>query len=394
MARSKERDGATARRLQALKCERNKGEGGKGFTLVELLVVIAIIGILVGLLMPAIQAAREAANRMQCASNMRQLVLATHSYVEAHNALPANDFGLKTSFCYSTFVALLPFMEQAPLAEKFRAFPATNKMNVTAILAPMGSPKSPPWRVQLPTLLCPSGYYAETLHPTFLSGATSYLISSGDFPMHNRADETDGYTITGVGRGPIKTKSWASLASVTDGTTNTVAYAERVIGRVSSGGGGKSLRMIDTYVSMAWKYGSMKSPNPTSAGQTPLYPSKCMEFIGVAGDYIQPTPAGSNLAINSMAGRNWAFADPLATSVSTIMPPNGPACTSYYSYVAGPTSNHTGGVNVAMTDGSVRFVNDIVDTGDYSVAPVYQGKSPYGVWGALGSAAGGETILE
>lgn len=382
------------RRTETTGAETLQLSKNKGFTLVELLVVIAIIGILVGLLTPAIQAAREAANRMQCSSNMRQLVLATHSYVEAHNSLPANDFGVKESFCYSTFVALLPFMEQAPLAQEIHNYPASTRLNVTSIMTPIDSPSSPPWRVQIPALLCPSGHYAETIHPSFLTGATSYLVSTGDFPMHNSSRETDGYKITGVGRGPIKTKSWASLASVTDGTSNTVAYSERVIGRVSSGGGGKSLRMVDTYVAMAWKYGTVKSPNPTASGQTPLYPSKCMEFMGVGGDYIQPMPTGSGLAINSLGGRNWAYGDPLSSTVSTIMPPNGPACTSLYTYVGGPTSNHIGGVNVAMTDGSVRFVNEVIDTGDYSVAPVYEGKSPYGVWGAMGSASGGETILE
>lgn len=352
-------------------CSRCKRLKNKAFTLVELLVVIAIIGILVGLLLPAIQAAREAANRMQCSSNIRQLVLATHNYVDAHNKLPSTNFGSDYGEGDSTFVALCPFMEQGH----------------------MGATRNK----QIPALLCPSGYYAETVHPTMGTAATSYLVSMGDFPMHikhGKSYETDGYTMKGVGRGPFQTKKWLPLASVTDGTTNTVCYSERVIGRVSSGGGGKSLRMIDTYIAMAWKYGTITTPNPTAEGQTPLYPNKCMEFIGVGGDYIQPMPTGSGLAVNSLAGRDWGSGDGLSTTFSTIIPPNGPSCTSFYSYMAGPTSNHIGGVNVAMADGSVRFVNDIVDTGDMSVAPVRSGKSPYGVWGALGSASGGETVLE
>ena len=369
-----------------------KRTNAEGFTLVELLVVIAIIGILIGLLLPAVQAAREAANRMQCSSNMRQLALATLSYVDANNKLPSYDYGMgQYQFGWSTFVALLPYMEQTQLANDI----ATNyKMNYS-ILAD-SSIGDVPWRdVQIPTLLCPSGYYAETIHPSFHTGATNYLTSTGDFPFHQFEGaryEIDNYKLDGVGRGPFKSKIWTSLSAVKDGTSNTVAYGERVIGRVSTGGGGKSLRMKDTYISMAWKYGTTSSPNPTIDGQTPIRPSKCMEFIGVAGDYVQPMPTGSGLAINSLGGRMWCYGDGLSSTFSTIIPPNGPACTSSYTYLAGATSNHTGGVNVASLDGSVRFISDVVDTGDLSSPPVKKGPSPYGVWGAMGSASGQETL--
>ena len=108
--RNKQSDGETARRAQVVK--------NKGFTLVELLVVIAIIGIMLGLLTPAIQAAREAANRMQCSSNIRQLVLATHNYADAHNKLPSTNFGSDYGEGDSTFVALCPFMEQGHMGAK------------------------------------------------------------------------------------------------------------------------------------------------------------------------------------------------------------------------------------------------------------------------------------
>ncbi len=363
----------------------------RGFTLVELLVVIAIIGILISLLLPAVQAAREAANRMQCSSNMRQLVLATMNYVDATKKLPSFDYGFgEYKFGWSTFVALLPYMEQQTLADNIR----NNYKPEYGITTDSIMQDDVPWRdVQIPTLLCPSGYYSETIHPSYRTGATNYLTSTGDFPFHQfegASYERDDYKMSGVGRGPFKSKVWTTLSSVKDGTSNTVAFGERVIGRVSTGGGGKSLRMVDTYISMAWKYGTTSSPNPTKDGETPIRPSKCLEFIGFGGDYIQPMPTGSGLAINSLGGRVWCLGDGLSSTFSTIVPPNGPACTSSYTYLAGPTSNHNGGVNVALLDGSVRFVSDIVDAGDLSVPPVKRGASPYGVWGAMGSASGQE----
>lgn len=363
------------------------------FTLVELLVVIAIIGILIAMLLPAIQAAREAANRMECGNNMRQIVLATHNYHDVHGKLPPVASG-KT---YSIFVPLLPYMEQAPLAKEFQEYGSvTGNLNTKSYFItwpPKPGQFVPPWCVQIPSLLCPSGYYAETLHPTYHSGATSYLVSTGDYPDLIKEIYSNGsgsYGLEGIGRGPFQVLRWNPLSRIKDGTSNTVGFSERVIGRVSSGGGGKSLRMVDTYIAMAWKNGTAMDPDPTEDGTAPLYPSKCLEFIGLGGDYVQPMPVGSGLAVNSLGGRNWAYGDALSTTFSTIMPPNGPSCSSFYAYVAGPSSNHIGGSNVAFMDGSTRFISEIIDTGDLSIAPIKRGKSPYGAWGALGTANGNE----
>ncbi len=360
-----------------------------GFTLVELLVVVAIIGVLVSMLLPAIQVAREAANRMQCGNNLHQLAIAIQNYNDVHKKLPpivgCGASGGNGSF--SVFVPLLPYLEQSALSDEIQRFgdPGGN-------LGTFSLMQRTPWKdVQIASLLCPSGYYAETIHPSYHTGATSYLVSLGDFPATADKPILASCPASGAGRGPMLSRQWSSMARVSDGTSNTICFSERIIGRVSSGGGGKSLRMVDTYIAMAWKSGTQMNPDPTEAG-IPLYPSKCLEFIGIGGDYIQPMPVGSGLAINSLQGRNWVYGDSLSTTFNTIIPPNGPSCSSFYAYVAGPTSNHQGGCNAGFLDGSVRFVSDVVDAGDLSTAPVRRGASPYGVWGAMGTAKGGEAI--
>ncbi|MBQ2555868.1 MAG: DUF1559 domain-containing protein, partial [Thermoguttaceae bacterium] len=152
-----------------------------GFTLVELLVVIAIIGILVSMLLPAVQAAREAASRMQCSSNLRQLSLATLSYEDASHRLPSFDYGMgEYVFGWSTFVELLPFIEQTALANSIQ-----NDYTYRYSIQTDSLMYDVPWRdVQIETLLCPSGYYAETVHPSVRTGGTNFLTSTGDFPFH------------------------------------------------------------------------------------------------------------------------------------------------------------------------------------------------------------------
>ncbi len=100
-----------------------------GFTLVELLVMIAIIGILIALLLPAVQAAREAARRSQCTNNLKQLALAMHNYHDTHNIFPRNAYGCSAFGwngweCFSANIMILPYIEQGPLYDQFRPAPA------------------------------------------------------------------------------------------------------------------------------------------------------------------------------------------------------------------------------------------------------------------------------
>ena len=354
-----------------------------GFTLVELLVVIAIIGVLIGLLLPAVQAARESARRMSCSNKLSQLGIATHNYHDTFNSLPSYDYGPDTrdpygySTKYSTFVALLPFMELQSQAEQFQEQDRdpSNQWHTSAISDVDCSPNGPNpiLNPSMPALVCPSdsGLHWKSIHFTEGDGSeggdghraasTSYMISSGDsaFKYLFPDDRCDA-------RGPFVAREWRGLESVTDGTSNTIMMSEH---RISEN---NSRSVLDTNI-----YSSNMATNWFEA---------CLAEEGPGREY------SSGAWIDRQIGRNWAAASSNITSFSTIMPPNSPACSSLadWNYYAGPTSYHPMGVLVLKCDASVIFVSDMVDTGDLTQPPPTDGPSPYGIWGETGSASGNE----
>lgn len=369
-----------------------------GFTLVELLVVIAIIGILVSLLLPAVQAAREAARRMGCSNHLHQLGIAVHNYHSTHNSLPGYDFGpdshetsltateitkiRRSRHVYSTFVALLPYIEQTSLAADHATFDQMypNDHPTTST----NSPFSDDAKTRISYFRCPSD-------PNNDEGPMhSYLVSSGDIPFNRQSSETYHPYGKGIGRGPFKTVTFQSLAAVTDGTSNTVMFSERISGYSEVAKQTPTIKLA--FVSMAWSTSESES-DPTASSTLPMLPSKCYGFTGINGEYILPVPSGKAYASGTANtfGRNWAWGNPASTGFSTIIPPNGPACQSLHYMLDGPNSYHTGGVNVCMTDGSVSFMTDTIDCGDADLPPVESGQTPYRIWGALGSASGGES---
>jgi len=190
-------------RPQGSHCTRRQA----GFTLVELLVVIAIIGILVALLLPAVQAARAAARRMQCQNNLKQVGLALHNYHDTYKSLPmATHWRGKY---YSPFTAILPHLEQAPLFDGYDAKVSAFDPANTGVIEQL-----------VPTYLCPSMVFPRPV-PNTACGETaapsSYAVNTGTLsawgPIHNGA-------IIGHDKGST------ALRDIIDGTANTLMVGE------------------------------------------------------------------------------------------------------------------------------------------------------------------------
>lgn len=351
-----------------------------GFTLVELLVVIAIIGVMVGLLLPAVQAAREAARRMQCSNNLKQLGMALHMYHDTYDKLPPRIGGDPHSINYSPsgISRLLPYIEQTALYSQIsspqtfngRVYPAFN-------VAPYDT-NYQPWTASIPTLLCPSDGLATVTDAAI--GRCSYHFSNGDWA---------GWWGEPTTRGPFDIwllyPDWSSwfqgglhkFASIGDGLTNTLALSERGVPGPSTEG--------TLTTSVAVNQTTVFSGGGTSS------PIACLATRGTNNRYATGVTTG-NWGQGSYSfgwqGRN--------AEISTIMLPNGPSCSLYADDWNGvmwaATSYHPGGVNTLFMDGSLKFVADQIDTGDLSQPWRSSGPSPYGIWGSLGSRSGGEVV--
>jgi prepilin-type N-terminal cleavage/methylation domain-containing protein/prepilin-type processing-associated H-X9-DG protein len=331
----------------------------RGFTLVELLVVITIIGILIALLLPAVQAAREAARRSQCTNNLKQFGLALHNYHNTYGSFPSLRWRANSSSdVLGTNVALLQFIEQAPLFNQINSWQGAYQ--------PMGPAPwdggYAPWNQRITAFRCPSDGNWSTVGDR---GPTNYVYSVGDTIQENNGGGADRR------RGLFAAWRWKTFADIRDGTSNTAAMSERVVGL----GGEQYIR------------GGIV---PNGNFGAPGVPANCLGRLGANGKYSTNDAFGNDW--NS--GRRWAEGRPFYNAFTTVLGPNAPSCVSGGGDgdwgVFSATSFHPGGVNVGLADGSVRFVSETIDTGSPSLAEVSSGLSPYGAWGALGSVQGGE----
>jgi len=415
---------------------------GKGsdfaFTLVELLVVIAIIGILIALLLPAVQAAREAARRMECTNKIKQIALACHNYHDAHKNLPTGmtlvdtptPAGERSTLSESGFSGwgpltfLLPFIEQSAAWESvstamshhvrpdtgvaqvpWSAFDTVWRPNVAA---PGPNPLRAPLGISFPAFRCPSDPVSGSVTDWWWNayecthGTTNYRACTGDLSFSFMAADAAN-TNQGSGdrssRGAFWYRVYQGLAALSDGTSNTILWSER--GIVPVGGYNTNPDIAqnrDIKHSHAGWTGWSVNLYAVGTGNSMINAftlQNCMDTRASSRFYND-----ANISThNQRSGVAWWQGSPTQTLFTTITPPNGPSCVALFNGEAtvgppaavAPTSNHTGGVNVGMGDGSVHFVSDTIDCGTGAAMCVTSGPSQFGVWGAMGSRNGGES---
>jgi prepilin-type processing-associated H-X9-DG protein/prepilin-type N-terminal cleavage/methylation domain-containing protein len=294
------------------------------FTLVELLVVIAIIGILVALLLPAVQAAREAARRMQCSNNLKQIALALHNHHDARKEFPvaAGAWGGSATWLVRT----LPYIEDAALKEKYN-------MNLEG----HNQVSSGCTGKQLPFATCPSDTVVLSDGQTYAgSSYHNYAANIGNtasgtpFSGWSMRTETSYYGNTFAGA-PFTYVKGQRLRDITDGTSKTLLLAEVVQGQR------QDLRGFIWWVSGAGFVTSLR-PNDSNPDQ-------------LTHGYCDPNPP-----------------NPPANCTGFVSP-DGYAIRAFAS-----RSRHPGGVNVAFCDGSGRFIADDIDASNWQSLGTSQGR--------------------
>jgi prepilin-type processing-associated H-X9-DG protein len=326
-----------------------------------LLVVIAIIAVLIALLLPAVQAAREAARRSQCVNNLKQIGLALHNYHDVLGSLPAGHQGTGWND-WGSQVMLLPFVEQGVLY---------NQINFNANVCGTGTGGANPGcgglvtmqLTKLSFLLCPS----DTDRLTNVYGHQNYAGNTGNAPEslfdNNRKGAFNGCFAS------VNNCSTVGFRDITDGTSNTAMYSEKVKGTGTSFCGYDVQRPTSAIMSVPLVAG-------TDAQSQPYY-----QACFAQNPYISTGNFSTSGAISE--GEYWWDGHYETGAYNHVMPPNTWSCDDANNSsvndagAATASSRHAGGVNVLMGDGSVRFVK-----GTISVS----------IWWAIGSRAGNEQV--
>ena len=355
---------------------RSPTQKSRAFTLIELLVVIAIIAVLISLLLPAVQSAREAARRAQCINNLKQIGIALANYESSNGCFPMGDSSdwypeWGTHWVgHGAFLSMSQFFEQGSIYNAVNfSTPFFRDESMTAFSFGVGTL----WCPSDPTITdkfdIPDGNYVSGAHPYFVA-YTSYTNCTGLWFYNTRNYPDGSYASspnpakTADQRGLFWNRSAVKLASITDGTSNTIAVGEHAHGLLSD---------VDT------------------------------------GDYY-----------TSFERRYWhwwcdgAFGDTMFTTMYPMNPQkrmrdgewDSSANTQTTAYISAASSFHPGGCNFTFVDGSVRFIKESIDSwqldsgtgqpiglslgsaGLYVVAP----GTRFGVYQALSTRAGGEVL--
>jgi prepilin-type N-terminal cleavage/methylation domain-containing protein/prepilin-type processing-associated H-X9-DG protein len=329
------------------------------FTLVELLVVIAIIGILIALLLPAVQAAREAARRSQCTNNLKQIGIAAQNYHDAILAFPPLGTGPQTSGEISTvnisgkkayhgqigyLVLLAPYMEQTTIY---------NEINWTIAPQPWNTGYRP-WFNEIPSLLCPSDILCPTQASKSFNGVkyqmghNNYKGCLGTTVNNDQWGPTNGvFQIDGFGK--------IAMRDVIDGSSHTLLAGERCQGNSRNRHETKSgIALFAGFAGMATMVGEYNTGYVTCLATAP---AGALNY-----NAAQPVETTGNW----YAGERWCDGASYYSGVSAIIPPNGPSCLTSKTHdreagIFTLSSRHPGGALVCMVDGHVQFLTDDMD---------------------------------
>jgi prepilin-type N-terminal cleavage/methylation domain-containing protein/prepilin-type processing-associated H-X9-DG protein len=379
-----------------------------GFTLVELLVVIAVIGVLVGLLLPAVQSAREAARRMSCGNQVKQIGLGIANYHSTFGRFPKHgtgtfsvalggDHGNRNELSF--FVAVLPMIEQQALWSQI-----SGGFNGFAPMGPNANRTDyQPWMTEIPILRCPSdpGVGLPAMGRTNYAacvGDHGYLTHSGGRNRVNKYHHSPAQEIAKAtssratdqpgakqvaletNRGFFWPRHQLRFRDLLDGASHTIAFGEIAT----------SLGNFEARSNVARRI------KPGLIAYPAMDASVCLEQV----DPDRPSfyqSAVEVIGADRARGYRWHDFRSSTTTFQTILPPNSPSCSSgTHNAVAinSASSRHPGGVHVGLADGSVQFVTDSIDAGDPSGIPALGGPSPFGIWGSLGTRASKELMQQ
>jgi hypothetical protein len=343
---------------------------------------------------------------MSCTNNLKQIALALHTHHDAQSVFPGVfpfDNGTNIFANAGMNYAILPFIEQSSLYEEctlqlasMTAGNATISNNIHN--GPGAASDRGIWCTPVSSFLCPSDAEGAGKNPEQW-GRTSYMYSHGDFPdivSDNSLSDADNpnkpnrrgffkFEITKTGLTKRNT------GDISDGLSNTIAVSEHCIAVPENRTLAKAGSVTEANAAAKALFKTKTTDTSTST-----YNPGAALLTAASGRYL------STYTPWNFAGQSWGAAMPFITGFATILPPNSPNCITdttdnWGSFrvqrsIHAASSYHTGGVSGAFGDASVRFITETIDTGDLSAkAPVNGGISPYGVWGAIGSIAGGET---